>query len=204
MITTTPAKLAQICPKIPQSRINGILTAMDFFAINTPLREAAFIAQCAHESRDFSVTEENLHYSAERLIQVFPKYFRSLEQATFYAQNPRAIANLVYANRMGNGNETSGDGFRFRGRGYLQLTGHDNYMKFSAASALDAMNNPDLVADPDGAALSAGWFWAKNGINTLADKGDFEGVTRKINGGIVGLEARLKYYDKAKAVLHVG
>lgn len=201
MISMTPAKLIQVCPRVPPARIAGLLQAMDFFKINTPLRECAFIAQCAVESREFTVTEENLNYSTERLMQVFPKYFKSKEQATFYARNPRAIANFVYANRMGNGNESSGDGFRYRGRGYIQLTGHDNYMRFSAATALDALGNPDLVADESGAALSAGWFWSKNGLNTLADTGDFRSLTIKINGGITGLEERTKYYDKAKQVL---
>lgn len=197
----SPAKIAAICPGIPQSRISGLVDAMDFFKINTSIRQAAFIAQCAHESREFTVTEENLNYSAERLIKVFPKHFKSLEQATLYARNPRAIASYVYANRMGNGAESSGDGFRYRGRGYIQLTGHDNYMQYAAASATDALNNPSLVSDPDGAALSAGWFWSKNGLNQLADKEDMIGITKRINGGLNGLQERMAYYHVARTEL---
>ena len=197
----TPSQIVAICPSVPQSRISGLIEAMDFFKINTPLRQAAFIAQCAHESREFTVTEEKLNYSAERLIKVFPRYFKSLEQATLYARNPRAIASYVYANRMGNGPESSGDGYRYRGRGYIQLTGHDNYMQYAAATATDALNNPDLVSSPDGAALSAGWFWSKTGLNLLADKEDTIGITKHINGGLNGLQERMAYYHVARTEL---
>lgn len=199
----TPSQIVAICPSVPQSRISGLIEAMDFFKINTPLRQAAFIAQCAHESREFTVTEENLNYSAERLIKVFPRYFKSLEQATLYARNPRAIASYVYANRMGNGPESSGDGYRYRGRGYIQLTGHDNYMQYAAATATDALNNPDLVSSPDGAALSAGWFWSKNGLNLLADKEDMLSITKRINGGLNGLQERMAYYHAARVALGI-
>lgn len=199
----TPAQLVQICPGIPQSRISGLIQAMDFYKINTPLRQAAFLAQCAHESREFTLTEENLNYSADRLLKVFPKYFKSLEQATLYARNPRAIASYVYANRMGNGPESSGDGYRYRGRGYIQLTGHDNYMQFAAATATDALNQPSLVSDTDGAALSAGWFWSKNSLNQLADKEDMMTITRRINGGLNGLQERMAYYHAARQALGI-
>lgn len=199
----TPSQIVAICPRIPQSRISGLIEAMDLFKINTPLRQAAFIAQCAHESREFTVTEENLNYSAERLIKVFPRYFKSLEQAALYARNPRAIASYVYANRMGNGLESSGDGFRYRGRGYIQLTGHDNYMQYAAASATDALNNPDMVSDTEGAALSAGWFWSKNGLNQLADKEDMISITKRINGGLNGLQERMAYYHAARLALGI-
>lgn len=199
----TSSQIVAICPSIPQSRISGLVEAMVFFKVNTPLRQAAFIAQCAHESKEFSVTEENLNYSAERLIKVFPKYFKSLEQATLYARNPRAIASYVYANRMGNGPESSGDGYRYRGRGYIQLTGHDNYMAFSAATAAPALNHPDIVSDVDGAALSAGWFWSKNGLNQLADKEDMLSITKRINGGLNGLQERMAYYHTARVALGV-
>lgn len=198
-----PSQIIAICPSIPQSRISSLVEAMDFFKINTPLRQAAFIAQCAHESREFTVTEENLNYSAERLIKVFPRYFKSLEQATLYARNPRAIASYVYTNRMGNGLESSGDGFRYRGRGYIQLTGHDNYMQYAAASATDALNNPDMVSDTEGAALSAGWFWSKNGLNQLADKEDMISITKRINGGLNGLQERMAYYHAARLALGI-
>lgn len=198
-----PSQLVEICPGVPQNRISGLTQAMDFYKINTPLRQAAFIAQCAHESREFTVTEENLNYSAERLIKVFPKYFKSLEQATLYARNPRAIASYIYANRMGNGPESSGDGYRYRGRGYIQLTGHDNYMAYAAASATDALNNPGVVSDFEGAALSAGWFWSKNGLNQLADKEDMMTITRRINGGLNGLQERMAYYHASRVALGI-
>ena len=197
----TSAQILLACPKAPTGSISGIIKAMDLFNINTPLRQAAFLAQCAHESREFTTTEENLNYSADRLLKVFPKYFKSLEQATLYARNPRSIASYIYANRMGNGAESSGDGYRYRGRGYIQLTGHDNYMQYAAATATDALNNPDLVSSPDGAALSAGWFWSKNGLNLLADKEDMLSITRRINGGLNGLQERMAYYHQARSAL---
>ena len=197
----TMDQLKAVFPAIKPSCALGLIRAMDFYKISTPLQQAAFLAQCAHESREFTATEENLNYSADRLLKVFPKYFKSLEQATLYARNPRAIASYVYANRMGNGAESSGDGFRYRGRGYIQLTGHDNYMQYAAASATDALNNPSLVSDPDGAALSAGWFWSKNGLNQLADKEDMIGITKRINGGLNGLQERMAYYHVARTEL---
>ncbi len=199
----TPAQILISCPKTPPSKINGLIQAMDFFKINTPFRQAAFLAQCAHESREFNTTEENLNYSAERLIKVFPKYFKSLEQATLYARNPRAIASYVYANRMGNGAESSGDGYRYRGRGYIQLTGHDNYMQFASATATDALNQPDIVSDSECAAMSAGWFWSKNGLNQLADQEDMLTITRRINGGLNGLQERMAYYHQARSALGI-
>ena len=196
-------QLKSIFPGIKPSCALGLIRAMDFYKINTPLQQAAFLAQCAHESREFTATEENLNYSAEGLLRVFPKYFKSLEQATMYARNPRAIASYVYANRMGNGPESSGDGYRYRGRGYIQLTGHDNYMQFAAATATDALNQPSLVADTEGAALSAGWFWAKNSLNLLADKEDMIAITRRINGGLNGLQERMAYYHAARQALGI-
>lgn len=199
----SPDQFREVFPGIKPGCVNGLTGAMDFYKISTPLQQAAFIAQCAHESREFTLTEENLNYSADRLLKVFPKYFKSLEQATLYARNPRAIASYVYANRMGNGPESSGDGYRYRGRGYIQLTGHDNYMQYAAATATDALNQPSLVSDTDGAALSAGWFWSKNGLNQLADKEDMMTITRRINGGLNGLQERMAYYHAARQALGV-
>lgn len=199
----TSAQILIACPRTPPSKISGLILAMDAFRINTPLRQAAFLAQCAHESREFSVTEENLNYSAERLVVVFPKYFPDTEKASRYARNPRSIASLVYANRMGNGPESSGDGFKYRGRGYIQLTGHDNYMSYAAATATDALNAPDIVSDADGAAMSAAWFWSKNGLNELADREDMLTITRRVNGGLNGLQERMAYYHQVRSALGV-
>lgn len=196
-----PSQLVALCPKIPQNRITPLLLAMDMGGINTPMRQAAFIAQCGHESRDFTKTEENLMYSTERLLQVFPKYFKTREEAARVAQNPEAIANIVYSNRMGNGAPQTGDGYRFRGRGYIQLTGRDNYTKFAIASATPADRDPSIVTEPDGAALSAVWFWNKNSLNKLADIGAMTEITRRINGGIMGLDDRMQRYEKALKVL---
>lgn len=193
--------LVQICPKIPHDGIEPLIQVMEANGIDTPMRQAAFLAQCGHESSDFTRTKENLNYSTERLLQVFPKYFKTKEEAARVAQNPEAIANIVYSNRMGNGASTTGDGYKFRGRGYVQLTGRENYTKFSAKMGVDAVVNPDYVATPEGAALSAVWFWNSRDLNRLADRGAMVDITRKINGGVMGLEDRMKRYEKALEVL---
>ena len=194
-------QLVQICPKIPHDRIDPLIQVMEANGINTPMRQAAFLAQCGHESSDFTKTQENLNYSTERLLQVFPKYFKTKEEAARVAQNPETIANIVYSNRMGNGASTTGDGYKFRGRGYVQLTGRDNYTRFSAKMGVDAVAQPDYVASPEGAALSAVWFWNTNDLNRLADRGAMVDITKRINGGVVGLEDRMKRYEKALGVL---
>lgn len=199
----TQDQIRRIFPRIQPNKISGLIDAMDHFNINTPLRQAAFLAQCAHESREFTTTEENLNYSPDRLLAVFPKHFQTTEEANRYGRNPQAIANRVYANRMGNGPESSGDGYKYRGRGYIQLTGHDNYMRYAAATATDALNNPDIVFDTEGAALSAAWFWSKNGMNELADKEDMMTITRRVNGGLNGLQERMAYYHQARQALGV-
>lgn len=196
-------QLVQICPKIPHDRIDPLIQVMEANGINTPMRQAAFLAQCGHESADFTRTTENLNYSTERLLQVFPKYFKTKEEAARVAQNPEAIANIVYSGRMGNGASTTGDGYKFRGRGYVQLTGRENYTKFSAKMGVDAVANPDYVATPEGAALSAVWFWNSRDLSPLADRGAMVDITRKINGGVVGLEDRMKRYEKALEILKV-
>jgi putative chitinase len=170
------------------------------FDIMTPQRAAAFIAQVGHESGNLKFVKENLNYSAQGLVKIFPKYFNA-ETANHYNRNPEAIANRVYANRMGNGDEASGDGWRFRGRGLIQLTGHDNYVKCGAGLNVDLINDPTYLETPEGAARSAGWFWNSRNLNSLADAGDIKTMTKKINGGFIGLEDRIKHYEHALHVL---
>lgn len=183
--------------------INDILPD---FEINTPKRVAAFLAQCGHESAGFSVLKENLNYSADGLNNIFAKYFKNAgRDATPYARQPEKIANLVYANRMGNGDEKSGDGWRYRGRGPIQLTGKDNYRAFANDYFDDPetlLNDPDLLTDHiPTSLLAAVWFWQKNKLNVQADAGDIKLMTKKINGGYIGLEDRIKHYNHALHVL---
>ena len=178
--------------------LSGILPD---YEINTPERIAAFIAQCAHESAGFKAIKENLNYKATSLLKVFPKYFKTAEQAERYAHNPEMIANLVYANRMGNGAEASGDGFRYCGRGLIQLTGHDNYQAFADSIDCDIDTLPEYLATFEGAVQSAAWFWETNNLNQLADQQDIVALTKRINGGIIGLEDRKKHYAHALHVL---
>lgn len=183
---------------IPDSVYDELFDTATRFQLNSPLRIAHFLAQCSHESMGFSRKEENLNYSAERLIQVFPKYFNP-DQAKLYARNPVIIASRVYANRMGNREEDSGDGYRYRGRGYIQLTGHDNYKAFDLAVSDDVVGNPDFVARKY-PLFSAGWFWNSRKLNDLADLGADQQVvadiTKKINGGYHGLEDRVNQFNK--------
>lgn len=181
--------------------IEPLNAAMEKFGINTPARKSAFLAQIAHESQGLKALTENLKYSAEGLLKTFKKYFKTDSDAQSLARNEEKIANRVYAGRMGNGNEQSGDGWKFRGRGLIQLTGKENYQKCGTALGVDLVNNPDLVSTPQYAALSAAWFWSVNGINELADKGDLLAMTKRINGGTIGLEERKKLYDTASSVL---
>lgn len=164
------------------------------FDISTPERMAAFIAQCGHESGNLKYVKENLNYSAQGLLKTFPKYFDGGNVGR-YDRNPEAIANRVYANRMGNGPEESGDGWRFRGRGLIQLTGRVNYEKCGAGLNIDLMADPTYLETPEGAARSAGWFWYVNRLNTLADAGDIKTMTKKINGGYIGLDDRIRHYE---------
>lgn len=175
---------------------DALVAAMEEFEINTPKRVAMFLAQCAHESGNFGAVSENLNYKAETLSKVFPKYFRERDPND-YAKQPEKIANLVYGNRMGNGDEDSGDGFRYRGRGLIQLTGKDNYTACSEDLEQDLHDNPDYLATPEGAARSAAWFWNKNHLNALADADDIVTCTKKINGGTIGLEDRKELWEKA-------
>tara|TARA_R110000868_G_scaffold368731_2_gene631846 strand:+ start:572 stop:1177 length:606 start_codon:yes stop_codon:yes gene_type:complete len=181
---------------IPDGVIAQIDSVKDKFEINTALRLAHFLAQCGHESGNFKLTQENLNYSGKGLLATFPKYFDAAT-ALVYERKPEKIANVVYANRMGNGDKASGDGYKFRGRGFIQLTGHDNYAAFGKAIGEDILANPDLVATKY-ALASAAWFWNKNKINAIADGGATSEVvakvTRKVNGGVIGLDDRIKHF----------
>ena len=171
------------------------------YEINTPLRMAAFIGQCAHESGNFKTLRENLNYSAEALCRVWPSRFPSLKDAQPYHRNPDMIADKVYGGRMGNGTEETGDGSLYCGRGLIQLTGKDNYRMASDALGEDLVASPDLVCGPRFAALTAGWYWNKRGLNKEADAKDYVGMTKKINGGTIGLDDRIKHINDALAVL---
>jgi len=167
----------------------------------TPARMASFIGQCQHESGNFKTLRENLNYSAKGLCATWPKRFPPEESATPYHRNPEKIANKVYADRMGNGDEASGDGWKYSGRGLIQLTGKSNYTLAGDSLVADLLNTPDLVLQPKYAALTAGWFWDKNRLNAFADAGNIEGMTKKINGGTIGLDDRKKHIAHALEVL---
>lgn len=178
-----------------------LVEAMEKYEINTVERISAFLAQAMHESACFKVLSENLNYSTNGLLKTFPKYFPSQEIAQQYAHNPRAIANRAYANRGGNGNEASGDGYKYRGRGVFQLTLKENYRSLSNDTKINFLVSPDLLLDPSYACLSACWFFSKNGLNELADKGDFELLTKRVNTAKLGMEERRKYYNRALEIL---
>lgn len=183
----------------PQVWVDALNEVLPSYEINTPARVAAFLAQCGHESGGFTVLQENLNYSADGLNKIFKKYFPTLESATPYARNPEAIANRVYSNRMGNGDEASGEGWKYRGRGPIQLTGKSNYAECSDFLFQDdtLLQNPDLLLEVEYALHSACWFWWKNDLNTYADAGDMLGATKRINGGTIGLEDRIAHYNEA-------
>lgn len=171
------------------------------FNITTNNQKAMFIGQCSHECGNFKVLSENLNYKAATLMKLWPKRFPTQEIANAYDRNPKKIANMVYASRMGNRDESSGDGYRFRGRGCIQLTGHANYFHCGKALGVDFVANPDLVATPKYASLSAGWFWSTHNCNAPADALDFAKVTKIINGGLIGLADREKHVREALSVL---
>jgi putative chitinase len=171
------------------------------YDINTPQRIAAFVAQCSHESGGFVALKENLNYRAVTLRKIFPKYFPTDELANAFAGKPEMIANRVYASRMGNGDEASGDGFRYCGRGLIQLTGKSNYQAFADSLEMNVEDVPDYLSTFEGAAQSACWFWESNNLNQWADKGDILTLTKRINGGTIGLEDRIKHYDHAMHIL---
>ena len=169
------------------------------YEINTPKRQAAFIGQCAHESNNFKTLEENLHYSAAALMRTWPSRFPDMDTAEKYANNPKKIASKVYVGRMGN--LTEEDAAAYTGRGLIQLTGRENYANCGSGIGVDLLSNPDLLIDPQYAALSAGWFWNKKGLNQLADSGDLVTLTKRINGGALGLDDRIARTNQALRVL---
>jgi putative chitinase len=171
------------------------------YDINTPLRVAHFVAQCAHESGNFVFIKENLNYKAASLRKLFSKYFFTDDLAARYANRPEQIANRIYANRMGNGNEASGDGYRYCGRGLIQLTGKDNYTFFAGSLDIPVEEASDYLATFEGAAQSACWFWEQNNLNRFADANDTKGLTKAINGGYIGLEDRISHTEHALHVL---
>ena len=195
----TAEQLAKL--KIGAEWVDALNETFARFNIDTPNQQAAFIGQCSHECGNFKVLEENLNYRATTLTKLWPKRFPSIEFAQQYERQPRKIANSVYSNRMGNRDEASGDGFRFRGRGCIQLTGHSGYYHAGKALGVDFVMEPDLVATPKYAALTAGWFWSTHDCNRLAANGDWVGLTKKINGGTIGLEDRVKHITHALEVL---
>ena len=174
---------------------------LDDYEINTPLRVAHFVAQCAHESGNFVFIKENLNYKAASLQKIFSKYFPTGELAAQYANKPERIANRIYANRMGNGPEASGDGYRYCGRGLIQLTGKDNYTFFAGSLDIPVEEASDYLATFEGAAQSACWFWEQNNLNRFADANDVKGLTKAINGGYIGLEDRISHTEHALHVL---
>jgi len=169
------------------------------YDLDTPKRQAAFIGQCAVESANFTRLQENLNYSAQRLTQVWPSRFPNISMAEPYANNPEKLANFVYAGRMGNLQD--GDGWKFHGRGLIQLTGRENYANCGSSIGVDIIDNPDLLLTPQYATLSAGWFWNKHGLNLLADSQEYGAMTRRINGGTTGLDERIAKITKALQVL---
>jgi putative chitinase len=202
----TREQLSQLIPGNPylDEWHEALTQLLPDYEINTPQRVAAFIAQCAHESGNFRALKENLNYRWETLRRLFPKYFPTDELAKQYASMPNkqeAIANRIYANRMGNGDEASGDGFRYCGRGLIQLTGKTNYSWFAASLGIPVEEASEYLQTFEGAVQSACWFWESNNLNRFADVGDIKGLTRAINGGFIGLDDRIKHYNHALHVL---
>jgi len=202
----TKQQLKELLPKNPyvdnwHAALSQLLPDYD---INTSNRIAAFVAQCAHESGGFMVLKENLNYKAASLRKLFGKYFPTDELAQQYASKPNkqeAIANRIYASRMGNGDEASGDGYKYCGRGLIQLTGKSNYSAFADSLEIDPEEASQYLATFEGAAQSACWFWETNNLNQWADKGDIVTLTKRINGGTIGLDDRIKHYEHALHVL---
>ena len=189
---------------IPDTVIAQIPGVVEKFEINTPLRLAHFLAQTGHESGGFKAVTENLNYGAAGLQSIFKKYFTAIS-AKEYERKPEKIANVVYANRMGNGPQASGEGYKFRGRGYIQLTGKDNYAAFDKTVEEDIQANPDLVATKY-PLLSAAWFFHKNGLHKIADEGATDAVvtkvTKRVNGGTIGLPDRIKHFNEYNNLLN--
>ena len=197
-------KLEKLKGHVPDAVITQLPETITKFELNTPLRLAHFLAQAGHESGGFKAVNENLNYGAKGLLGIFKKYFPTEEKAKLYERKPEKIANLVYGGSMGNGPETSGEGYKFRGRGYIQLTGKDNYKAFDAVVTESIVDNPDLVATKY-PLLSAAWFFHKNGLHKIADKGATDAVvtevTKRVNGGTIGLADRIKHFKEYHALL---
>ena len=197
-------KLEKLKGHVPDAVIAQLPDTIAKFELNTPLRLAHFLAQAGHESGGFKAVNENLNYGAKGLLSIFKKYFPTEEKAKLYERKPEKIANLVYGSRMGNGAETTGEGYKFRGRGYIQLTGKDNYKAFDAVVTESIVDNPDLVATKY-PLLSAAWFFHKNGLHKIADKGATDAVvtevTKRVNGGTIGLADRIKHFKEYHALL---
>ena len=191
-------KLEALSKKLPANVMDEIPLIMEKFGIDNPLRLSHFLSQCAHESGNFKLVRENLNYSADGLRKIFPKYFPTIEVANKYARQPEKIANRVYANRMGNGDEASGDGWKYKGAGFVQLTGKDNYAAFDKFVDDDILANPDLVATKY-PLMSAAFFFHKNKLWDICDKGHSHdvvvAVTKRVNGGVHGLDERQKNFD---------
>ena len=204
----TIEQIKKIAPGAPDKAAGEFVDTFnkwsDKFGITTPLRAAHFISQCVHECAELNAFEENLNYSEKGLLKVFPKYFNATT-AKQYARKPEKIANHVYANRMGNGNEASGDGWKYKGRGAIGLTGRSNYLAYSTSGFCvgDLIAHPEWLAKSPGCYKSAMWFWWKNGLNAIADTGDVNAVTKRVNGGYNGLDSRKKYLARAKEALGI-
>jgi putative chitinase len=204
----TQSQLKQLLPKNPyiSQWYEALSQLLPDYNINTPQRIAAFIAQCSHESAGFTALKENLNYKPATLRKIFGKYFPDDQIANHYTSLPNkqeAIANRVYANRMGNDDEASGDGYRYCGRGLIQLTGKDNYSWFAASLSITVEEASEYLQTFEGAAQSACWFWETNNLNRWADTEDIVMLTKKINGGTIGLEDRIKHYEHALVVLGI-
>jgi len=206
----TTGQLRKIMPgcKEPDSWTAALNAATARFEINSPARMAAFLSQVAHESGQLTRLSENLNYTAKRLTQVWPNRFPTQEKAQQYERNPEKLGNYIYAKRLGNGDSASGDGWRYRGRGLIQLTGRGNYRAAAQGTGLALEEQPDMLLQPGPAALSSAWFWKSHGLNELADDNnddndtqDFKTITQRINGGTVGLSERLAFWQEAKTVL---
>jgi putative chitinase len=206
MMKITSAIIKKMFPKYkyPDDLADALTEQFEKYEINTVNRAAGFLAQCGHESAGFTILQENLNYSAEGLNKIFKKYFPTLDSAKPYARNPEKIANKVYGGRMGNGPEASGDGYKFRGRGAIQLTGKENYTKFAKSVGITVDEAVEDLNTLDGAIESACWFWKTNGLNAICDKDDIVLMTKRINGGTIGLDDRKKHYAEAKHLLGGG
>lgn len=196
-----------LCPD-PDAWAKALAPALDRYEINTRDRICSFLAQTGHESGQFRILVESLNYSAARLTKVWPKRFPTLAAAAPYAQNEQKLGSFVYANRLGNGDVGSGDGFRYRGRGLIQLTGKSNYAAAGKAIGVDLVSHPEYLQQPPYAALSAAWFWQSHGLNALADDKtddddleDFREITRRINGGLIGVQERFALYKQIEGLM---